>query len=158
MTVVERVSALLEGVEHTRLEHAPAFTADEAAAARGTPLSIGGKSLVLKIGPGEQGRFAVFVVSGARRTSNKAIRNALGIQRLRFATREELLALTGLEPGCVPPFGRPVFDLPLYVDTLTLEQPQIAFSLGSHALSAVLRTEDYARIAHPDRVFRFSRD
>ncbi|MCB9676115.1 MAG: hypothetical protein H6737_13425 [Alphaproteobacteria bacterium] len=153
MTVAERLAALLEGTEHTVLAHPPAYSAEEAAAVRGTPLAIGGKSLVLKVG---KAGFALFVASGARRTSNRLVRHGLGIQRLRFATRDELFELTGLEPGCVPPFGRPLFDLPLYVDDATLTQPRIAFSLGVHHRSVVMRTDDWARIARPDRVFRFA--
>lgn len=153
MDAAARIATLLGDVEHAVLDHPAAFSAEEAAAARGTPLEIGGKSLVLKIG---KSGFAMFVVSGARRTSNKHIRHGLGIQRLRFARREELASLTGLSPGCIPPFGRPVFELPLYVDAHTLELPRIAFSLGSHERSVVMKTADWARVARPDRVFDFS--
>jgi Ala-tRNA(Pro) deacylase len=148
-----RIEALLDGVPHERLVHPPTRSATEAAEVRGTPLAIGGKSLLFKLGKRD---FAMLVVSGAKRTSNRAIRHALGIQRLRFARPEELLARTGLTPGCVPPFGRPVFDVPLYVDAGTAAQARIAFSLASHEESVVMRTEDWLRIARPERIFPFS--
>ena len=151
--VRSRIEALLDGVPHERRVHAPTHSAVEAAAIRGTPLAIGGKSLLFKLGKRD---FAMLVVSGAKRTSNRAIRHALGIQRLRFARPDELLQHTGLTPGCVPPFGRPVFDVPLYVDEATVAQARIAFSLASHEESIVMQTADWLALARPERVFAFS--
>ena len=153
--------ALLAHLRHQNtafeiLEHAHAQTSGEVALARGTPLQWGGKSLVLKLG--KTMSFAIFALSGARKTNNRAIRKHLGVQRLRFATPDELLTLTGLTPGCVPPFGRPVFDLPLYVDTASANQPRIAFSLGSHTRSALMATPAYLQAARPQDVFSFSQD
>lgn len=147
--------ALLEasGRPFRVVEHAYAHSADEVAALRGTPLAIGGKSLVFKLQTG----FALFVLSGARRTDNRLLRLHLGIQRLRFARPEELSALTELSPGCIPPFGRPLFDLPLYVDTATARQPQIAFSLASHTRSVCMATADYLAIAQPTDIYPFAK-
>ncbi|MFT6378090.1 MAG: prolyl-tRNA editing enzyme YbaK/EbsC (Cys-tRNA(Pro) deacylase), partial [bacterium] len=122
------------GHPYERRNHSLSRTAEEAALVRGTALGIGGKSLVMKLGKKKD--FAVFVVSGARRLDNWKVRQAVGVNKLRFATVEELFALTGLRPGCVPPFGRPVFDLPLYVDAVTAEQLRIAFTLADHRKSA----------------------
>ena len=48
MTVFDRVSSLLSGkaIAFDVLRHAPVFTSEEAAAARGTPLGSGAKALV----------------------------------------------------------------------------------------------------------------
>lgn len=135
------------------MDHAYADTADSVAEARGTPVDMGGKSLVFKLPDG----FALFVLSGARRIDSKAIRGRFG-GKLRFATREELHALTGLVPGCVPPFGRPLFELALYVDQATADRDVIAFSAASHTRSAQMATADYLAIAKPSAVFSFSRE
>jgi hypothetical protein len=42
------------------------------------------------------------------KADSAAIRNELGVRKTRFANREELWELTGLVPGSVPPFGRPI--------------------------------------------------
>lgn len=136
------------------LEHPYAAGALEVAAARCTPLEMGGKSLVFKLQTG----FAMFVLSGGRRTDNRLLRRHLGIQRLRFAHPEELLALTGLVPGCVPPFGRPIFELPLYVDASTAASEEIAFSLASHTQSVRMKTVDWLAIAQPTDVYDFTRE
>lgn len=135
------------------IDHGHASTANEVAQVRGTPLAMGGKSLVFKLQTG----FAMFVLSGERRTDNRLLRKHLGIQRLRFARLDELKALTGLTPGCVPPFGRPLFDLPLYVDSATAAQAEIAFSAGSHTQSIRMRTADWLAIAQPVDIYGFSK-
>ncbi len=158
MSVLARIDALLgaRAVAHTRRVHPPTFTSAQAAAARGADLRIGGKSLVMKLG--ERGDFAVFAVSAARRTDGRAIRRHLGLRRLRFATPEELMALTGLTPGCVPPFGDPVLPgLTLFVDESIAANDRIAFSPGDHGVSIELAVADYLALAQPAAIFGFSR-
>ncbi len=150
--VTARILRTIEASGHPyeRRNHSLSRTAEEAAHERGTPLGIGGKSLVMKLGKKKD--FALFVVSGARRLDNWKVRQAVGVNRLRFATVEELFALTGLRPGCVPPFGRPVFDLPLYVDAVTAEQLQIAFTLADHEKSAIMATVDWLDVVQPTAI------
>lgn len=154
-TPAERLLSMLEasGRPFELIEHGHAKTAEEVASMRGTSLGIGGKSLLFKLQTG----FAIFVLSGERRTDNRLLRKHLGIQRLRFARLEELSQLTALTPGCVPPFGRPLFDLPLYVDRNTADQAEIAFSMASHTHSVRMATADYLAIAAPTDVYSFSR-
>ncbi len=152
MSILLRIEALLADAPHQRLVHDPISTARDAAEIRGTPLAIGGKSLVMK----GDGVFSVFVISAARSVQGRRVRHQLGIRRLRFATRDELLSLTGLTPGCVPPLGRPIFELPLYVDQSIVDNAQIAFSAGSHTTSIIMKVPDYLAIARPDAVFSFA--
>ena len=153
--VAARIEALLRGAEvaYRVLEHPAADTAVDVARVRGTPLAIGGKSLVMKLDRGIG--FAVLVVGGDRRIDNRLLRRHLGLRRYRFATRDELAELTGLVPGCVPPFGRPLFDLPLYVDAERLSHDRIAFSLASHTRSAEMAVSDWLSVAKPTDVFGF---
>ena len=154
MVVFHRVEALLDGVPHQRIDHGPIATSEDAARLRGTPLAIGGKSLVMKVG----GKFGVFVISAARKIQGRLVGRHLGSSRLRFATREELLAMTGLTPGCVPPFGRPIFELPLFVDRSIANNDRIAFSAGLHTASIVMTVADYLAVARPEAVFSFAGD
>jgi Ala-tRNA(Pro) deacylase len=151
-----RIRALLdaEGAPHRFIEHAPTRTSAESAAVRGEPLEIGGKALLLKLGEGE---FALFVLSAARALDSEAVRRRFAVRRVRFATPEELLALTGLVPGGVPPFGRPLLPVPLYVDRSVLANERIAFNAGSLTASIVMRVEDWMRIAKPEEALDFSK-
>ena len=52
----------------------------------------------------------------------------------------------------MPPFGRPVFDLPLYVDAVTAEQALIAFTLADHEKSAIMATADWLDVVQPTAI------
>lgn len=157
MTPSDRILALLSdhGADFRVLEHPAARSSAEAAAARGTPLPIGGKSLVMKLDRGIG--FALLVVGGDRQLDGRKLRSHLRVRRYRFATPGELLQHTGLAPGCVPPFGRPVFELPLYVDADRADLPQIAFSLGSHTRSVIMDTAAWLAAARPAEIFPLSK-
>ena len=76
--------------------------------------------------------------------------------KVGFATRDELLELTGLVPGCVPPFGHPILPFDLYIDTGIERNDKIAFNAGSLTDSIILATADYLRIARPAKNFAFA--
>jgi len=156
-SVTQAIFALLDasGRPFSRQEHIALTSSEHAAELRGVPLAMGGKSLLFKIG--KRPDFRLMVVSAARRTDNRLIRKHFGVQKLRFARTEELLAHTGLTPGCVPPFGRPIFDLPVYVDAELAGREEVAFTPGDHRISVRMRMEDYLAVARVDGVFGFSR-
>lgn len=147
--IEERIRALLAGRPVEVVKHAPIAGAEDAAAIRGTPLGIGGKAIVMKLG---RIGFAVVAIGGDRRLDGALLRRGLRVQRYRFATADELRDLTGLAPGAVPPFGRPVFDLPLLVDADLAAGERIAFTVGRPDRSFVTSTADWLAAACPDQV------
>lgn len=153
--VLESIRSFLDehGVDYREAHHEPTRTSQQAADARGEPIEIGGKAIVAKVGSA----FHVFVFSAARRLVSRKIRKRLGEQRFRFATAEELRELTGLVPGCVPPFGRPILPLDLYVDTSILDNDRIAFNAGSLTDSMIMDRARYIEIARPTDIFSFSK-
>jgi Ala-tRNA(Pro) deacylase len=116
-------------------------------------MRTGGKALVMKAGD----NFGIFVLSADRTMESKKLKDYFKIRRIRFATKEELVTLTGLPSGAVPPFGRPVFDLNLYADNSILENEFIAFNAGSLTTSIKMKVDDYIKIANPI-IFSFSSD
>lgn len=153
--VLASIRRLLDeaAVDYDEAEHAPVTTAEEAAAARGCPIEIGAKSIVLKTDE----VFRLFVLSGGAALRSRLIRKRLGARRTRFATAEELRQLTSLAPGAVPPFGRPILPLELFADPGLLEHERIAFTPGVHTVSIIMLSADYRRLAAP-QVFVFSRN
>lgn len=133
-----------EGVPFDVQRHEPVFTSEEAARVRGTTLASGAKALVCKADE----QFVMFVMPADRRLDSKLVRKQLGIRSLRFATREEVLALTGLAPGSIPPFGS-LFDLPTRCDQLLTEQPRINFNAGDHSISISMSFPDYRTVEQP---------
>jgi prolyl-tRNA editing enzyme YbaK/EbsC (Cys-tRNA(Pro) deacylase) len=153
--VLESIRALLDehGVLYREIHHPPTRTSQQAADARGESMEIGGKAIVAKVDT----EFRLFVFSAARRMVSRLIRKRQGAQRFRFADADELKELTGLVPGCVPPFGRPILPLDLYVDTSILENDRIAFNAGSLTDSIIMDRERYIEIARPADIFPFSK-
>jgi Ala-tRNA(Pro) deacylase len=141
-----------ESVDFREIHHEPTLTSADSARARGEELRVGGKALLMRVGD----EFALFVLPADRKADSGAIRKELGVGKLRFATREELLELTGLVPGSVPPFGRPILPFALCVDSAIEANDRIAFNAGSLTNSIVLAMPDYLRIAQPGRIFPFS--
>jgi prolyl-tRNA editing enzyme YbaK/EbsC (Cys-tRNA(Pro) deacylase) len=153
MTVLERIREWLkrENVTFREAHHEPTRTSEESARARGEEMRVGGKALLIKV----DDTFRLFVLSAHRKLDSAAIRNRFGAKKTRFATPEELMRLTGLVPGSVPPFGDPLQPFPLYADPSVFENDRVAFNAGSLTDSIVMPVEEYRRLAKPD-VFPFS--
>jgi Ala-tRNA(Pro) deacylase len=145
-TVFQRVSAWLEekAIPFDVLRHAPVFTSEEAAAIRGTPLASGAKALICRADE----RFVMIILPADRKLASKAVRKAGGIKSLRFASREEVEQLTGLQPGSIPPFGS-LFSLPTWCDVRLGEQPRINFNAGDHSISISMAYGDYVAAEQP---------
>jgi Ala-tRNA(Pro) deacylase len=145
-SVFDRLAGLIEqhGVPFDVLRHEPVYTSDDAARVRGTPLSSGAKALICKADE----RFLMFVLPADRRLASKQIRKQHAMRSLRFASREEVLQLTGLEPGSIPPFGS-LFDLPTWCDQRLAAEPRINFNAGDHSISISMTYTDYVAVENP---------
>ncbi len=145
-TVFERLHNWLRdsGVPVTVLHHEPVYTSEQAAAVRGTSLASGAKALVVKAGE----RFVLLVLPADRKLDSRRAREQFGVKALRFATREEVEHLTGLQPGSIPPFGS-LFRLSTYCDPALADNPSINFNAGDHRISIQMAYQDYLRMEKP---------
>lgn len=145
--VFARVEQLLagHGVKFDVLRHPPVFTSAEAAAVRGTPLASGAKALICKA----DGRFVFLVLPADRKLASKPVRLARGWKSFRFADRDEVLAITGLSPGAIPPFGS-LFGLTTLCDQHLGEQATINFNAGDHSISVSMSYNDYVEVEKPE--------
>lgn len=145
-TVFDRLSEKLTaaGVAFAVTRHAPVFTSEEAAAVRGVALASGAKALIIKAGE----EFVMLVVPADRKLDSKKARNTLGVKSLRFASREEVEQLTGLQPGAIPPFGS-LFGLPTRCDPALGLNERINFNAGDHAISISMTHADYVAVENP---------
>ncbi len=149
-SVTQRIQNHLRSlhIEWEESHHIATTTSADSARERGDALAIGGKSLLLKC----DDTFALFVLSAALQLDSTRLRAALQVRRTRFATAAELLTLTGLVPGSVPPFGEPVLPFSLYVDDSIFTNTHIAFNAGSLEYSMRLTLADYLRAAQAVRL------
>ena len=153
-SVHEKIQSFLRshGVRFRECHHEPTRTSEESAAARGEDLQTGAKALLLKIDEA----FQLFVMPANRKLNSKAIKRELGCKRIRFATPDELLEMTGLVPGSVPPFGPPILPFELYVDVALEANERVAFNAGSLTDSIIMEAEDYLKLCEGKR-FAFSK-
>ena len=145
-TIFEGLTAKLTAaaIPHAVSRHEPVFTSEQAAAVRGVALGSGAKALVVKAGD----RFVLLVVPADRKLDSKKARANLGVKALRFATKEEVLELTTLQPGSIPPFGS-LFNLPTYVDPALAEHASINFNAGDHSISIQMTHADFLTAEQP---------
>jgi Ala-tRNA(Pro) deacylase len=145
-SVFDRLQRMLteSDVAFTVLRHEPVFTSEQAAAVRGTSLASGAKALIVKAGE----RFALLVLPADRKLDSRQARTVLGVKAIRFATKDEVKDLTGLEPGSIPPFGS-LFALPTYCDPALAVNPSINFNAGDHAISVQMSYTDFLSVEKP---------
>jgi Ala-tRNA(Pro) deacylase len=148
-TVFDRLQAWLsqKGIQFTVLRHEPVFTSEQAAIIRGTSLASGAKALIVKAAE----EFILLVLPADRKLDSRQVRTALGIKSLRFATKEEVFQLTGLQPGSIPPFGS-LFRLQTYCDPELGKNEMINFNAGDHAISIKMNLKDFLEIEKPKMI------
>ena len=129
-------------------EHEPVRTSEEAAKIRhGYSIQQGAKALIIKIYPDE--RFVMLVVPGNLKFDEKKVIALLEVRKLRFATEDEVLKITGgVEPGGVPPFGN-LFNLETYVEEKLFENEKIIFNAGDKRFSVAMNSSDYRTLLNP---------
>lgn len=145
-TVVDRLLARLTSahIDFQLTSHAEVRTSAEAAAARGTPLHSGAKALIVKAATG----FVMLVIPADMSLRSSAARKLVHSKRMRFATPEELMGLTGLKPGSVPPFGS-LFDIQTICDERLADNERINFNCGSRSRSIQMSYHDYVVVEDP---------
>ena len=142
------------GIQFREIEHPPTHTSEESAQARGEELGVGAKALLLRT----DGTFRLFVLPADRRLDSAAVKREFGVKQIRFATPEELLAETGLVPGSVPPFGRPILPFELFADaSIGIRYDRVAFNAGSLTWSIIISAADWEKLAQPKR-FAFAKE
>ncbi|MBI1352925.1 MAG: deacylase [Acidobacteria bacterium] len=93
--------------------------------------------------------FAMAVLPADERVDLAELQAALGVNRLRLATEEEVAKLfPDCEMGAMPPLG-PLFGLAVYVDNRLAEQPMIEFNGGTHRDEIRMPYGEFARIVSP---------
>jgi Ala-tRNA(Pro) deacylase len=145
-SVFDRLHERLQssGITFTVLRHEPVYTSEQAAAVRGVPLASGAKALILKAGD----NIILAVIPANRKLDSKKARTALGSRSIRFASREEVEQLTGLQPGSIPPFGS-LFGLPTWCDPALGDNASINFNAGDHAISVQMAYADFVTLEKP---------
>jgi Ala-tRNA(Pro) deacylase len=102
-TLLARLAAL--GIETRTTTHPPVFTVAESQALRGGLAGGHSKNLFLRPAKAGPGPHLLAVLQEDRQVSINALARAAGAGRVEMAPAEQLLALLGVQPGSVTPFG-----------------------------------------------------
>ena len=142
---VERVSTFLrqQGVEarvEEFLEGTP--TAADAARAVGCKLGQIVKSLVFDCG----GRWVVALIPGDRRADAAKIARAVGVEKAKIASPEQVEKATGFVAGAVAPFPLPRVERVL-VDRSLLSHKRVWIGAGSPSHMAEVSSADLVRLS-----------
>lgn len=114
---------------------------DEALALHASPDRVG-KTLVVHTAES----MVRVVIPASERLSLPRLREAIGIDEIRFATEDELAeAYPAFELGAVPPFGGPEGDR-VVVDRRIADLESVIVEAGSHSDSLLLATADLVKI------------
>lgn len=147
MTISAKVEELLDGsgVDYEVIDHAPAFTAQEEAAASHVPGRSWAKTVEVML----DGKPAICVIPATRRLDLDRLREVSGAGRVELATEGELGALfPDCDLGAMPPFGN-LYGQPTFVDERLREAERIAFHAGDHRSAIEMPYSEYERLAEP---------
>jgi len=131
-------------IPYKETEHEPVYTSEQAAKVRGTSISQGAKSLLLKC----EDDFILVILPGDRKLNSKKLKNLLNVKDLRFAFPEEIKNKMGCEIGACYPFGN-LIGLPTYVDKFLSKNDTISFNPGLHTRSIEIKFRDFYSLVKP---------
>lgn len=137
------------GMSYRYLSHEPVTTSEESARVRGGKIEQGAKALVMQADQ----EFIMVVVPGHLRADLEAVKKQLAAKKVAMASKDSVQAKTGLEVGAIPPLGS-VFGMKTYLDSRLSENEEIAFNVGRHDRSIVMRYDDYLRLEQPQLLQR----
>ena len=154
----------------TLYDHPASKTSEESMEARHAVSGervTGAKALLVKLDVKDRpALFAVIILPGFSKLDSKAMKQELkhrlpGFRSFRFATPDEMAdKARGMQPGKMPPFGRPFFpDIELtFIDKALLDHPRIGFNAADFERSIIMDTADYLKLVVSDGTFVCSTD
>lgn len=84
------------------------------------------------------------LMPGPSRISWQALRKYLKRSRLTMATTDEVLRITGYEPGAVSPFGLST-PVRMLIDQSLLSLEEISLGSGARGVAIILQSKDFLR-------------
>ena len=99
------------------------------------------RSLLFQIRPEE---FVMVLVAGREQVDWKKLRQLVGRSRIRMATEDEVLEVTGYRVGTVSPFGLKN-RVKVLIDASVLEEEEISTGSGVRNMAIILKSADLRR-------------
>ena len=130
------------GIEHRVFIHeAPVNSFEEAASARQQRPGQVVRSILFQIRPEE---FLMVLMAGPAQIDWKSLRKFVGRSRIRMATEEEVLEVTGYRVGTVSPFGLKN-QVRVLIDASVLKETEISVGSGVRNTAIMMKSADVQR-------------
>lgn len=132
-------------VKYLSIQHSPAYTAPEIAAAADVSGNNFAKTVIVK----QDGDLAMVVLPANRKIVLSELREMMLSDRVELATEHEFQArFPDCELGAMPPFGN-LYGLPVYLSKSLADAEEIAFNAGTHREVIKMPFEQYANLVSP---------
>jgi len=132
-------------VKYVTINHSPAVTAQEIAAAAHIPGAELAKAVMVKL----DGRMVMTVLPASQRVDLVRLAEITGSARAELATEEEFAHLfPGCEVGAMPPFGQ-LYGVPVYASEALARDHRIYFNAGTHTELIAMAFGDYVQLVEP---------
>ncbi len=130
------------GIPHRVFRHAqPVTSFEQAARERGQRPTQIVRSILFQVRAGE---FVMVLMAGMAQVDWKKLRQLVKRSRVRMATEEEVLEVTGYRIGTVSPFG--VRNrVRVLMDASVLREEEISIGSGVRNVAIIMRSEDVRR-------------
>ena len=124
-------------------EHKPVITSQDAANTRGIALHQGIKAILLT----NEKEFVVVNIPADKKVDIKKVAETLNWSKnkIRMATHDEVLKITGCEIGAVPPFGHKE-KIQIFVDKQIYNNEENAFNIGLRTESVHVPTKEMKKV------------
>ena len=99
------------------------------------------RSILFQIRPGE---FVMVLVAGREQVDWKKLRQLVGRSRVRMATEDEVLEVTGYRIGMVSPFGLKN-QVRVLIDESVLREEEVSIGSGVRSMAVILKSKDLRR-------------
>ena len=131
------------GIPHRLFFHEGIVTSfEQAARERGQRESQVVRSILFQIRPKE---FLMVLVAGPAQIDWKKLRQLIGRSRVRMATEDEVINITGYRVGTVSPFGMKN-QVKVLIDTSVMNEEEVSIGSGVHNTAVIMNTIDLRRV------------
>ena len=130
-------------IPHQVFRHEKPLTSFEQAAAERNqrPEQIV-RSILFQVRPGE---FVMVLVAGQQQVDWRKFRQLVGRSRVRMATEEEVLEVTGYRVGTVSPFGLKN-SVKILIDESVLREEELSLGSGARQMAILMKSADLRRV------------
>ena len=127
------------GIEHRVFTHGtPVSSFEEAASARNQRPEQVVRSILFQVRKGE---FVLVLMAGPAQVDWKKLRDLVKRSRIRMATEDEVLEVTGYRVGTVSPFGL-ASRLNVVIDPSVLKEEEVSIGSGVRNTAIIMKSAD----------------